>query len=176
MSFSVLVKGCPKGPVVPTRGLKQGDPLSSYLFLLCIESLIILLRRNSGQGAKICRGAPRVNHLLFADDSVIFCEADVFTNVKIQSLLAKYEKASSQCINKEKTSMLYSRNVKENLRAEIMCMWGGSNVQQYERYLGLPPIVGRSKQKAFSGIKQRLWQKLQVWKGTMLSQGRREVP
>ncbi|XP_042974894.1 uncharacterized protein LOC122306534 [Carya illinoinensis] len=179
VSFSVLVNGSPKGPFYPSRGIRQGDPLSPYLFLLCTEGLINLLRRNAEpgkiEGVRICRGAPRVNHLLFADDSVIFCQADGPTNEKILSLLEVYEKASGQCINKEKTAMVFSKNVGEEVKANIMSKWGGSNTQQFEKYLGLPPMVGRSKQRAFAGIKQRLWQKIQMWKGNMLSQGGKEV-
>ncbi|XP_042950087.1 uncharacterized protein LOC122282202 [Carya illinoinensis] len=179
VSFSVLVNGSPKGPIIPSRGLRQGDPLSPYLFLLCTEDLISLLKRNASRegvdGIRICRSAPRINHLLFADDSVIFCKADVITNVKIQSFLNKYERASGQCINKEKTSMVFSKNVNDNLKRDIMQLWGGSFTQQYEKYLGLPPMVGRSKKQAFSDIKKRVWQKLQVWKGNLLSQGGREV-
>ncbi|KAG2666985.1 hypothetical protein I3760_15G091300 [Carya illinoinensis] len=144
VSFFVLVNGSPKGSIIPSRGLRQGDLLSPYLFLLCTEDLISLLKRNVGRegvdGIRICRGAPRINHLLFVNDSVIFCKADVITNVKIQSLLNKYERALGQCINKEKTSMVFSKN-----------LWG------------LPPMVGR------------VWQKLQVWKGNLLSQGGREL-
>ncbi|XP_042962749.1 uncharacterized protein LOC122297028 [Carya illinoinensis] len=179
VSFSILVNSSPKGPVYPSRGIRQGDPLSPYLFLLCTEGLISLLKRNANEGmvegVRICRGAPRVNHLLFADDSVIFCQADVSTNANILSLLELYERASGQCINKEKTSMVFSKNVDEVVRANIMAMWGGSNTQHFEKYLGLPPMVGRSKQRAFADIKQKLWQKIQMWKGNLLSQGGKEI-
>lgn len=84
--------------------IETSDPLSLYLFLLCTEGLINLLR-NCGEneyveGFKICRGAPRVNHLLFADDNVIFCKANLGTDKNIQVLLNNYEKALGQKINK----------------------------------------------------------------------------
>lgn len=50
-------------------------------------------------------------------------------------------------------------------------MWGRGHHKQYEKYLGLPPIIGRSKKKAFAEIKAKVWKKLQLWKEGLLSQG-----
>jgi hypothetical protein len=65
----------------PTRGIRQGDPLSPFLFLLCAEGLSSLLAHEelSGgiQGVKVCRNAPSVSHLLFADDSLILMSANM---------------------------------------------------------------------------------------------------
>jgi hypothetical protein len=62
----------------PTRGIRQGDPLSPYLFLLCAEALSCILNHaennSSINGVKVCREAPMVSHLLFADDSLILME------------------------------------------------------------------------------------------------------
>ncbi|XP_042944574.1 uncharacterized mitochondrial protein AtMg00310-like [Carya illinoinensis] len=71
--------------------------------------------------------------------------------------------------------MVFSKNVHEDVKVNIMAMWGGSNTQQFEKYLGLPPMVGRSKQRVFADIKQKLWQKIQMWKGNLLSQGGKEI-
>ncbi|KAJ0045278.1 hypothetical protein Pint_05294 [Pistacia integerrima] len=68
-----------------------------------------------------------------------------------------------------------SGNVLRGVQEGIKQMWGNSDVQQYEKYLGLPPIVGRSRANAFRSIKQRVWQKLQAWKEKLLSQGGKEV-
>ena len=69
VSYLVLINGEPKGKITPTRGLRQGDPISPYLFLLCAEGLSTMLRRDeSGENLRVilvCRGAPRVSHLLF---------------------------------------------------------------------------------------------------------------
>ena len=79
VTYSIGINGQPKGCIIPSRGLRQRDPLSPYLFLLCAKGLSGLLRqqveRGSIKGVAICRGATRISHLFFADDSLIFCQA-----------------------------------------------------------------------------------------------------
>ena len=78
-TYSILINGEPQGNIVPTRGLHQGDPLSPYLFLLCTEGFHGLLKKfeNLGdiKGISISHNGPKLIHLLFADDSFIFCRA-----------------------------------------------------------------------------------------------------
>ena len=76
-SYSILINGEPKGFVTPTQGIRQGDPLSPYLFLLCAEGLSALLRkaREAGvlKGIKSSQHGVWVTHLLFANDILLFC-------------------------------------------------------------------------------------------------------
>ena len=77
VSFSVLVNGEPHGNFTPNRGLRQGDLLSPYLFLLCAEGLHSLIQQaeNAGsiKGVSLCSAGPNVSHLFFVDDSLLFC-------------------------------------------------------------------------------------------------------
>lgn len=104
-----------KGPVIPSRGLRQGDPLSPYLFILCVEGLSALLRKYENQrfiqGIQVCRNAPRINHLLFADDSYLFSLASEDIALKMADLLQSYEEASGQQVNLAKSSVIFSANV-----------------------------------------------------------------
>jgi hypothetical protein len=81
VSYSVLINGEPRGFFHPTRGLRQGDPISPYLFLLCAEGLNALLAKaalsKKIQGISISRGGPKLTHLFFVDDSVLFCRASL---------------------------------------------------------------------------------------------------
>ena len=80
-SYSVLINGEPRGFINPSRGIKQGDPLSLYLFLLCAEGLSALLRKAMESqylhGIFSCPNGVCISHLLFVDDSFIFCQATV---------------------------------------------------------------------------------------------------
>lgn len=66
--------------IVPKRGLKQRDPMSSYLFLICIERLTALFQKFENRKlisrVKVARSAPPITHMLFANNSYIFCKAN----------------------------------------------------------------------------------------------------
>ena len=97
-SFSILLNGKPYGNVFPSRGIRQRDRLSPYLFLLCVEGFTYLLAKaeNEGKiyGAFICRGAPKVSNLLFANDSLLFCRATQNEVEVISEVLQTYANAS----------------------------------------------------------------------------------
>lgn len=81
VSFSFKLNGTIFGDLQPTRGLRQGDEISPYLFLICAEAFSTLLTRATDQkeihGVRVCRGAPVISHLFFADDSIIFANASM---------------------------------------------------------------------------------------------------
>ncbi|XP_035544636.1 uncharacterized protein LOC118348020 [Juglans regia] len=179
VSFSVLINGTPGEVLLPSRGLRQGDPLSPYLFILCAEGLSSLLNnsdlRGNTKGISVARHGLRVNHLLFADDCILFCRASVEEWRKMQDLLLIYEKASGQFLNKEKTAVFFSSNTSVEVKRKIL-VEGGAIVQgSYDKYLGLPTMVGRSKYNTFRSLKERVWQKISNWKNFFLSGAGKEV-
>lgn len=73
VSYSIQINGQPKGNIIPTRGLRQGDPLSPYLFNLCVEALSSILHtarnKNILQGIRMTPQCPTISHLFFAYDA-----------------------------------------------------------------------------------------------------------
>jgi hypothetical protein len=100
VSFSVLFNGNKLEGFKPTRGIRQGDPISPYLFLLAAEGLSCLLKSyvqsSHLEGIKVAPLAPPVNHLLFADDSLLFFKGSREGEEALSSLLEVYCQASGQ--------------------------------------------------------------------------------
>ena len=88
--------------ITPTRGIRQGDPLSPYLFLIVAEGLSSLIQqaeeRGELEGIKVCREAPMVSHLLFADDSLILMHADKSNADCLIGILDMYCQGSGQML------------------------------------------------------------------------------
>ena len=103
------------GPIIPCKGLRQGDPLSPCLFIICTKSLSFLIRRKERDGllhgVKIAKGAPIISHLFFADDSFLFFRANINEASLIKQLLVVYGRASGQVVNFNKFSISFSANV-----------------------------------------------------------------
>ena len=179
VSYSVIINGTAYGNITPTKGLRQGDPLSPYLFLLCAEGFSALIhdatKKNQLQGIGVCRGAPKITHLFFADDSFLFSRATSNECNKLKEILCMYESASGQKINTEKSSIFFSPNTPQELKDKIANILGPMNDSIHTKYLGLPSIIGRSKKLVFADILEKVGKKLAGWKGKLLSMGGKEV-
>ncbi|KAL0417527.1 UNVERIFIED_CONTAM: putative mitochondrial protein [Sesamum radiatum] len=179
VSYSFILCGSQFGSVIPQRGLRQGDPLSPYLFLLCTEAFSALLQRAARdgrlQGVAVCRQAPRVSHLLFADDTLIFCQATVEAALCILEVLDIFGRAAGQEINFAKSSVVFSRNTIASLRDVIQGILDIRVERRHDLYLGLPSIVGKTRRSVFQSIRDRVWNRINGWNERNLSQAGKEI-
>lgn len=177
--YQVLINGEPFGRITPTRGLRQGDSLSPYLFVICTEVLVQLLKiaehKQLISGLRVARRAPPVTHLLFADDSMLYCKGtdDEELNQVIH-ILQHYSLASGQRINYDK-SMYFGKHIPTSKREEIKQKLGIVKTGGEGFYLGLPESVGGSKVALLSYLKENLNKRVHGWQTKFLSPAGKEV-
>ena len=161
VTYSIMVNGEPQSMITPTRGIRQRDPLSPYCFLFCAEGLDAILWKaaNDGDitGFSLCRRGSKLTHLFFADDRLLFCKATLVECEQTENILNIYEVASGQMVNKEKTTIFFSRNTDDATQEAIKVSLSLPTIQHCEKYLGLPSFVGRNKKACFTHIKERIW-------------------
>ena len=122
---------------------------------------------------KIAQKGPTLTHLFFADDSLIFCKASVQEAKAAVQVIEDYGKASGQVSNADKSSIFFSKNMREEVRQQILQVMGGMKQVKKSQYLGLPMVIGRSKSTVFKYIKEKIARKLNHWKERLLSPARK---
>jgi hypothetical protein len=177
VSFSILLNGSPFGKFSPNRGLRQGDPLSPFLFILGMEGLSRLLDKEEQMGRvhgiKISRNSPPVSHLLYADDLLIFSKGTASEAASILNCLAKFSSWSGQQVNMDKSSLFLSKNCSSNHVAEIQAVTNLRQIPASAKHLGLPLFFKRNKSLAFEDLKSKILNRISGWKAKLLSQAAR---
>ncbi|KAL6348571.1 hypothetical protein AAG906_016083 [Vitis piasezkii] len=162
--FSVLVNGVPAGFFSSSKGLRQGDPLSPYLFVMGMEVLSVLITR-------AVEGAVNISHLLFADDTLIFCEAKKEYLTHLSWILFWFEAALRLKINLDKSEVIPVGEVEEvnEMAVEIGCRVG----QLPTIYLGLPLGAPNKATSVWDGVEEKVRTRLALWKRQYISKGGR---
>jgi hypothetical protein len=120
-------------------------------------------------GVKIAPRAPEITHLLFADDSLLFCRANIKEVKALNEVLQQYQKASGQLVNLNKSEMIFSHGVSTETKRDIRQILPIQEKDFFSKYLGLPTVIGRSKNQVFNFIQEKIWNKLKGWKERNLS-------
>ena len=159
-----------------SRGLRQGNPLSPYHFVIAMEALNCLLKKAiCGGFLSACqvRGRGRegveVSHLLFADDTLIFCEAGEEQMTFLCWVLMWFEAILGLKVNLDKSELILVGRVEnvDNLAGEL-----GYKVGRLSSiYLGMPLGASFNFVAAWDGIEERFRKRLAMWKRQYISKG-----
>ncbi|KAK3211112.1 hypothetical protein Dsin_015818 [Dipteronia sinensis] len=179
VTYSFMLNGEVSGNIIPSRGLRQGNLISPYLFLICSEGLSCLIRNAQIQGKltgfKCSKSGPVVSHLFFADDSLLFTEANNVNCLEVRHILDEYGSVSGQVVNYNKSAMCVSPSIPSCEGKRLADLVGVNLVVCHEKYLGLRCFTGRSKRQLFADIVDRVWGKLKGWGEKLLSVGGKDV-
>jgi hypothetical protein len=178
-SFFILINGSPFGYFTPSRGLRQGDHLSLFLFVLGTEVLFRLFHHQESigllKGIKIAKTCPAITHLLLAGDLIIFAKATSSEAATIKSCLNLYYSWSRQQMNVGKSSLLFSKNTSTSTIKSIKGIFPYKFTSSTSYYLGLHFIIGKSKKEAFRPILDKVLHKIEGWRAKTRSQASRTV-
>ncbi|XP_042939531.1 uncharacterized protein LOC122274569 [Carya illinoinensis] len=173
--FSIVMNGVLKGFFKSGRGLRQGDPISPYLFIMVKEILSRLLKAKFEEkkiGVFVQpRGTPLISHLLYADDIVIFANGSKASVRAILDVLSTYEQWSGQNVRKVKSSITFSKYITRLRRRSILRITGFVEGKTPFKYLGVPIISGRMKTVYLEEIVEKIKARLEGWKNKLLANG-----
>lgn len=116
-----------------------------------------------------------ISHLLFADDSLVFSRASVTDCQHLKEVFDYYAEASGQIFNFEKSSLFFSCKIPAGQIAAIKGIFKLNVFLRYQKYLGLPSMIGKKKMSFFKEIKLKVLNKISSWQHRWFSSGGKEV-
>ncbi|KAL2225603.1 UNVERIFIED_CONTAM: hypothetical protein Sindi_2977300, partial [Sesamum indicum] len=171
-SFSVGMNGKPHGCFAGARGLRQGDPLSPYLFVLVMEVLhmgiLQLIEQDMNFAFHWKCDDLRIFQLGFADGLLLFCRANTESVRAFKSGLDRFADWSGLRLNVEISHIIISRSA-QNIREELLAVLGFQEGHLPMRYLGLPLISSQLSIAACQPLLSKIDARINGWDGLALS-------
>ncbi|GKV49594.1 hypothetical protein SLEP1_g56334 [Rubroshorea leprosula] len=175
----VLWNGEQLPPFNPQRGLRQGDPLSPYLFIMCMERLSHKIQSKVHSKAwkpfRLSRGGFALSHLFFSDDLMLFSEASNQQVEVIMGCLTEFSNESGVDINLTKSKLYVSPNIQRHVAGNLSAACGIPLTIDLGSYLGVPILHGRPSASTYKLLLEKIQVKLAGWKQTLLSMVGRRV-
>ncbi|KAK5776842.1 hypothetical protein PVK06_044807 [Gossypium arboreum] len=172
-TMQVLWNGIPTSKFRPAKGVRQGCPLSPYLFILCMEWLSHNIHAAIGAGnwtpIRLALNGPPLSHLFFADDLILFGHAEEHQAQIIKNILDDFCNYSGHKINIRKTNIFFSKGVDSNSRKCISSFFGFQEVDNLGLYLGVPLFHERVTNNTLRFVVDKVRNKLSSWDARQLS-------
>ncbi|PNY14872.1 ribonuclease H, partial [Trifolium pratense] len=178
-SNSILWNGSKTEAFTPMRGLRQGDPLSPYLFVLCMERLGMMVSNRVSTGdwkpMQLVKNGTKISHLFFADDVLLFAKASPSQASIVKEVLDLFCSMSGLKISLGKSKFCTSGGVCRRVRDNIFTTTQIHATSRFEKYLGFKMLHGRIRKLDFVDVYDRVSTKLASWKSRLLNKPGRVV-
>lgn len=157
----------------PSRGVRQGDPVSPYVFVLCMERFAQAISLEVQQGRwkpmVFRRGGESLSHLFFADDLILFAEASIEQAAIIRQTVESFCSSSGQTISEDKSVVYVSPNIDGGLASSISQSLGVKLVNDLGRYLGVPIIHKRVTKSTYREVVTKVQNRVAKWNPEKIS-------
>ncbi|KAL5563120.1 hypothetical protein UlMin_032867 [Ulmus minor] len=177
-SMTLMLNGAAFQSFRPKRGLRQGDPISPYMLILCMEVLSRLINQKVSSGLvagfKLDRHTPALHHLFFADDIFLMGKCTVNEAFYFKDCLDTFCSWSGQSFNPRKSNIFFSSKASRQSSGLIATLMGFDKIPTSSAYLGLP-LLRSGRSKDFNFLVEKLDSKLDGWKSRVLSKAKRLV-
>ncbi|XP_026438254.1 uncharacterized protein LOC113336795 [Papaver somniferum] len=174
--FSVIINGAAKGFFKSSQGLRQGDPLSPFLFLLVAEVFNKLMNNAKSEGCLkgfyVKENGMEVSHLQFADDTIVFLDAKVEEVQKLMEVLESFKAKTGLKVNLSKSAMM-GIGVQQECIQECAGLAGCAVGEFPISYLGIPIGAFTRLRSVWNVVIERMILKLAPWKTRYLSKAGR---
>jgi hypothetical protein len=164
--FSILVNGIPSRTFSPTRGIRQGDPLSPFLFIIMAEglgrSIQAAIAENRLKGLPLHGIHPPISHSQFVDDSLLMGTPTVREANAILDILQTFADASGLECNKEK-SQIFFFNSPPPIQRHITDILGFRRSSLPSKYLGIPLIDNPLRNSSWEHLLSSFAKRLSSW-------------
>ncbi|XP_021855317.1 uncharacterized protein [Spinacia oleracea] len=180
-----LIMNCVSSPIIsvlwngevtkdfrPSRGIRQGDPLSSYLFVLCLERLSLMIEEHVKQNLwaplKLSKNIS-LSHIFYADDVFLFGTANVENLDVMMDVLNNFGNASGLRINLAKSSLIFPSNMNHILRTDLSSKYNLKTSSSFGKYLGVQISSNRLKLSNYSDLLQKTTDRIRGWQAKLLN-------
>lgn len=169
--YSILINGSPYGYFGASRGLRQGCPLSPYLFVMVMELMSIIFQQQISQGKfglhPRCK-LTKLTHLCFADDVLVFFKGSCSAATTLKNCITEFTAYTGLEMNIHKTS-LFSSVVDADTLMEITSILDCSVEKLPIRYLGMPLLSTRLSYNDCLPLISRILSRINAWKAKFVA-------
>lgn len=136
----------------PSRGIRQGDLVCPYIFVLCTDKLLHLIMQAVDKGdwrtIKAGKYGSVVSHLMFADDLLLFGEATTRQMQSVKSILNKFCNMSGEQVRHKKTIIFLSKNANRRTMEQLVHMSGFKETTFFGKYIGVL-LTGKALKRGY---------------------------
>ncbi|PKU73954.1 putative mitochondrial protein [Dendrobium catenatum] len=171
--FAIIMNGKKRRWIDACSGFCQGCPLSPYLFIMCAQLLSnAIMQRGHSLGIQLASRGPRITHLLYVEDVLIFSQANYGMARQMLKIMEEFGKWTGLKVNANKSQILFGKSVRKTCKKKHTRILGFKALNEW-KYLGIKMSISKLKAADYQDLLAQVLEKLNVWGRRNISLGGR---